>query len=440
MAEAKATAEKLGIAVVALEIRGADDIAPAIEAAAKARSEALYVVNEPLAINHRQRIAALALQARMPTMHDIREHVEAGGLMSYGPNFPDLYRRAASHIDKILRGTKPDDIPVEQPTKLDLIINVKTAKALGVELAADAARPRRRGDRMRRREFIAGTGGAATSWPLAARAQQAMPVIGRGGRIPLGGRPRRSGGGIRSRADAPTGGGRVCGRRRRRGEDRQKRRLVHPGRVRVGGDPVAAGAVASLNRPGGNATGLSNMTAARWPKRLELLRELTPAASELACSSGRAIRAPSRPCGMQAAARPLGEQVQPGRTRRSVNSSAPSLASRSARRRPAGDERGGVFQQPRPDRGAGGATCHSHDLRSARIRAGRRPDELRSSSRDQYRQPGLYVDRILKGEKPADLPVKQPTKYELVINLKTAKALGLTVPPTLLARADEVIE
>ena len=132
MAEAKATAEKLGIVVVALEIRGPDDIAPAIDTAAKARSEALYVVNEPLVINHRERIAALALHARMPTMHDIREHVEAGGLISYGPNFPDLYRRAASHVDKILRGTKPQDIPVEQPTKFDLIFNVKTAKALGV--------------------------------------------------------------------------------------------------------------------------------------------------------------------------------------------------------------------------------------------------------------------------------------------------------------------
>ena len=132
MAEAKATAGKLGIEALTLEIRKADDIAPALDQATKGRSQALYVVNEPLAFNHRGRIAELALQARLPTMHDIREHVEAGGLMSYGPNFPDLYRRAASHVDKILRGTKPADIPVEQPTKFDLIINVKAAKALGI--------------------------------------------------------------------------------------------------------------------------------------------------------------------------------------------------------------------------------------------------------------------------------------------------------------------
>ena len=81
-------------------------------------------------------------------MYGVREYVEAGGLMSYGPNFPDLFRRAADYVDKILRGAKPADIPVEQPTKFDLVINLTTAKALGLDNPADAARPRRRGDRM----------------------------------------------------------------------------------------------------------------------------------------------------------------------------------------------------------------------------------------------------------------------------------------------------
>ena len=87
---------------------------------------------DPLVTTNRIRINTLALGARLPTMHGIREYVEAGGLMSYGPNFPDLFRRAADYVDKILRGAKPADLPVEQPTKFDLVINLTTAKALGL--------------------------------------------------------------------------------------------------------------------------------------------------------------------------------------------------------------------------------------------------------------------------------------------------------------------
>ena len=83
---------------------------------------------------NRVRINTLALGGRLPTMHGVREYVEAGGLMSYGPSLPDLYRRAAEHVDRILRGTKPGDIPVEQPTKFDLVINLTTAKALGLTI------------------------------------------------------------------------------------------------------------------------------------------------------------------------------------------------------------------------------------------------------------------------------------------------------------------
>ena len=91
-------------------------------------------VTDPLVSTNRIRINTLALGARLPTMHGIREYVEAGGLMSYGPNFPDLFRRAADYVDKILRGAKPADIPVEQPTKFDLVINLTTAKALGLNV------------------------------------------------------------------------------------------------------------------------------------------------------------------------------------------------------------------------------------------------------------------------------------------------------------------
>ena len=133
MDEIQAAATKLGLDVATFELRRAEDIAPAFEAL-KGRGEALYVVGDALVITHRVRINTLALTARLPTIFLLREYVEAGGLMSYGPSFPDLFRRAGDYVDKILRGAKPGDIPVEQPTKFDLIINLTTAKALGLSI------------------------------------------------------------------------------------------------------------------------------------------------------------------------------------------------------------------------------------------------------------------------------------------------------------------
>jgi putative tryptophan/tyrosine transport system substrate-binding protein len=129
MREIQATASALGLEVVAFEVRRAEDIAPAFEAL-KGPVEALYVCSDPLMFTNRIRINTLALVARLPAIYGFREMVEAGGLMSYGPSFPDLYGRAANIADKILRGAKPADIPVEQPTKFDLIVNLLTARAL----------------------------------------------------------------------------------------------------------------------------------------------------------------------------------------------------------------------------------------------------------------------------------------------------------------------
>jgi putative ABC transport system substrate-binding protein len=133
MREVQTTARPLGLEVVTSEIRRGEDIAPAFETL-KGRADALYVCIDPLVNTHRIRINTLALAARLPTMHASREYVEAAGLMSYGPNFPDLFRRAADFVDKILRGANPADIPVEQPRKFDLVINLTTAKALGLEI------------------------------------------------------------------------------------------------------------------------------------------------------------------------------------------------------------------------------------------------------------------------------------------------------------------
>jgi putative ABC transport system substrate-binding protein len=133
MREVQTAAQKLGLEVATLEIRRAEDIAPAVEAL-KGGAGALYVVTEPLMNTNRVQINTLALGARLPTLHGQKPYVEAGGLMSYGANIPDLFRRAGDYVDKILRGAKPADLPVEQPTKFELIINLKTAKALSVAI------------------------------------------------------------------------------------------------------------------------------------------------------------------------------------------------------------------------------------------------------------------------------------------------------------------
>ena len=131
--EIETSAHTVGVETIALKIRKAADIAPAFEAL-KGRAEAIYVVAEPLTSVNQVRINSFALAARLPTMHGVGELVETGGIISYAPNFRSLYRRAGDFVDKILRGAKPADIPVEQPAKFDLVINITTAKALGLEI------------------------------------------------------------------------------------------------------------------------------------------------------------------------------------------------------------------------------------------------------------------------------------------------------------------
>jgi putative ABC transport system substrate-binding protein len=133
MGEAQAAARTLGLAVVASEVRRAEDIAPAFDAF-RGRADALYVCSSPPLTTNRIRVNSLALGARLPTMHGLRDFTVAGGLMSYGPNLPSLFRRAGDYVDKILRGAKPNDLPVEQPTKFDLTINLTTAKTLGLTI------------------------------------------------------------------------------------------------------------------------------------------------------------------------------------------------------------------------------------------------------------------------------------------------------------------
>jgi putative tryptophan/tyrosine transport system substrate-binding protein len=131
--EVQAAARKLGLELDMLEMRRAEDIAPAF-GALKSGAQALYVCADALVNAHHARINTLALGARAPTIYPDRTFLEAGGLMSYGANNAELFRRAADYVDKILRGAKPRDLPVEQPTKFELVINLTTAKALGLKI------------------------------------------------------------------------------------------------------------------------------------------------------------------------------------------------------------------------------------------------------------------------------------------------------------------
>jgi putative ABC transport system substrate-binding protein len=135
MREVQTAAPALGLEVTPLEIRRGEDIAPAFEALG-GQADALYVSQDALTVAHHTRIITLALGARLPTLFGARNFVQAGALMSYGPNFPALFRRAAELVDKVLRGAKPADIPVEQPTKFEFVINLTTAKALGLTIPA----------------------------------------------------------------------------------------------------------------------------------------------------------------------------------------------------------------------------------------------------------------------------------------------------------------
>jgi putative ABC transport system substrate-binding protein len=133
--EGQVAARTLGLEITTLEIRRTEDIAPAFETL-KSQTDALYVVSDPLMAASRTRIITFALSARLPTIFSYRDYVKAGGLMSYGPDYTDLFRRAADIVNKLLHGTKAGDVPVELPTKFEFVLNLTTAKALGLTIPA----------------------------------------------------------------------------------------------------------------------------------------------------------------------------------------------------------------------------------------------------------------------------------------------------------------
>jgi putative ABC transport system substrate-binding protein len=378
---------------------------------------------------------------------------EAGGLMSYGPNFTAAYRQVAAYAGKILKGAKPADLPVQH---------------------AIDPRPRRRGHRMKRREFIAMLGMAAAMSP-GARAQQPtkLPRVG----ILSDETPSLAAKffepfvqGLRDLGWAE-GQNIAFERRSSEGNDKTFPGLaaelvrLHPDVILAIGtpataaaksatqtipivfartaDPVAFGLVSTLARPGGNLTGLSLQYLDIAAKRLELLLTAAPDAKRVgALWDSSFLPAGPQLKEVEGAARSLNVELVPADVR-GPQDFEPALQAMAEQRASA------MIYVPSPPFFAEYSQQLADLLLKARlpsmfprrefVEAGGLMSYGPNNS-DMYRRAAAYVGKILKGAKPADLPVEQPTKFELVINLNTAKALGLILPFTLVARADEVIE
>ena len=327
---------------------------------------------------------------------------------------------------------------------------------------------------MRRREFITLLGGAAATWPLAARAQQlAMPVIGFLNGADPKGYARQLAAFLKGLGETGYVDGHNVAIEYRWAESRSDRLpamvadLVHrqvaviaatstqaalaakaatttiPIVIELGADPVRLGLVTSLNRPSGNVTGVAQLAIEVGPKRLELLHEMIPKARIIALLADPTDRAvfENTTRGVQSAARSLGLDLHVLNvgTDRDLDAAFANLVQLRA-----GGVviSGGQFFNSRSKQLAAAALQHAVPTISPYVDLAGAGGLMSYGTNitDAYRLAGIYTGRVLKGEKPADLPVQQATKVELIINLKTAKALGITVPSSLIGRADEIIE
>ena len=467
-------APSLRVEVSPVDVRDAAEIERAVTAFARASNGGLIVTPGAASTLHRHLIVTLATRHKLPAVYNERHFAAAGGLVSYGADQIDQYRRAAGYVDRILKGEKPADLPVQAPTKYETGGQPQDRQGARPHRAAVRARPRRRGDRMKRREFITLLGGAA-AWPLVARAQQpAMPVVGfLSGFSPSGGAdtlaafrqglsdtgyiehqnvgieyrwaegrydrlPAMAADLVRRQVAV------ICTNPTAAALAAKAATMTIPVVFLTAGDPVQLGLVASLARPGGNVTGATFYVAQLASRQLELLHRLLPNAAAVGVlrNPNAAANAEPQIRDLQSAANALGLRlhVLDVASEGDANAAIASLVGERADALFVTAD--GYFQTQLRDPIVALAARHSlptmYPYREF-VEAGGLICYT-SSSADAARQVGVYAGRILKGAKLAELPVTQPTRYKLVVNLKTAKALGLDVPPTLLATADEVIE
>jgi putative ABC transport system substrate-binding protein len=396
--------------------------------------------------------------------------------MSYAPSLPDQFRKVAVYVDKILKGVKPAELPVEQPTKFEFSINLKTAKQIGLTIPPNVLARADKVIQVKLSHRIIQFGLAAMllsfSFPVEAQQSKKIPRIGllwagsssaasprneafRKGLRELGYKethsvaieyrhaegklerlPNLAAELVRSKVDAIVTGGTP-----QLLAAKDATRTI-PIVMAFAGDPVGQGFVASLARPGGNITGLSAVAPELSGKRLELLKETVPYLSRAAV-----LWNPADP-GIKinfdatvAAARGLGINIQ------SVEVRSPNEFDGALKAIIAARAQGLNVLQAN--------LINAHRTQIVKFAAQNRLPTMFGEEglmdagglmsygpdyRDLFRRAAVYVDKILKGAKPSDLPVEQPTKFELVINLKTAKQIGLTTPPNILARADRVIK
>jgi ABC-type uncharacterized transport system substrate-binding protein len=470
--ESLAAASRLGLEIVVVKAGTENEIESAVATAVQQRVGALIIGTDAYLNSRNRQIAFFALRHGLPTVSNTRENVVAGVLMSYGPNQTDSSRQAGVYIGRILKGEKPADLPVQQPDELLAGHQPQDREGARPRSAADAAGPRRRGDQLRRREFITLLGGVAVGWPLPARAQRpAMPLVGlllsrsadqtilaafhRGlketGYIPgqnvsieyrfaegqydrlpalVGDLVRRQ---VAVLVAAPTPAALAA----------KAATSTIPTVFMVGTDPVKVGLVASLARPGGNRTGVSNLSVGLAAKRLQLLHELVPNATLIAVlvnpSNPSVVESTTQDVEVASDALGLQTHILGASSERDIERAFTTLVQRKASALVVIAD---SFFNNQRDQLVALATYHMvptiYELREFPTVGGLMSYGANLS--DAFHQVGIYTGRILKGDKPADLPVQQAVKVELVINLRAANALGLTIPPTLLTRADEVIE